>query len=118
MKEYVEFTTEDGETFVAEVESVRESPKTSGRTSASRSEAGRTVDAARKASKTFEEALSALRPATDALKEHVRALQPDEVTVEFGIKLNATSGVVLASAGTEANFKVTLTWTTETPDAN
>jgi hypothetical protein len=36
--------------------------------------------------------------------------QPDEMVVEFGIKLGAKAGVVIASADTEANFTVSLTW--------
>ena len=35
---------------------------------------------------------------------------PEQVCVEFGIKLNAASGVVLASLAIEANFKITATW--------
>jgi hypothetical protein len=35
---------------------------------------------------------------------------PDKVEVEFGVKLNADAGVILASAGAEANYTVTLTW--------
>ncbi|MGH2593215.1 MAG: CU044_2847 family protein [Anaerolineae bacterium] len=36
---------------------------------------------------------------------------PDEVGVEFGIKLNAEAGAFVALAGAEANYKVTLKWT-------
>ncbi|MEU4219717.1 CU044_2847 family protein [Actinoplanes sp. NPDC026623] len=35
---------------------------------------------------------------------------PDEIEVEFGIKLTAQAGAVLAKASTEAHFKVKLTW--------
>jgi hypothetical protein len=31
--------------------------------------------------------------------------------VEFGVKLNAETGAVIAKAATEANFKINLKWT-------
>jgi Trypsin-co-occurring domain 1 len=37
-------------------------------------------------------------------------MAPDEFTVEFGVKLSAKAAVVIASATTDANFKVTLKW--------
>jgi hypothetical protein len=36
---------------------------------------------------------------------------PDSVEVEFGIKLSAAAGVVIAQTGAEAHLKVKLTWT-------
>jgi hypothetical protein len=38
------------------------------------------------------------------------AQRPDEVSVEFGLKLDAAAGALLARAGTEAHVTVTLTW--------
>ncbi len=38
------------------------------------------------------------------------AHKPDEIEMEFGFSLNAVAGVVIASASTEANYKVTLRW--------
>lgn len=35
---------------------------------------------------------------------------PDEVTVEFGIKLDAAAGAVIAKAGAGASLTVSLTW--------
>lgn len=47
-----------------------------------------------------------------ALLEEVRSLaeSPDEVGVEFGIKLSGTAGAIIASTAIEAHFKVTLNW--------
>jgi hypothetical protein len=44
---------------------------------------------------------------------HVRdlATPPDKVQLEFGVKLTAEAGVVIAKAATEANFKLSLEWT-------
>ncbi|EIJ35437.1 CU044_2847 family protein [Thiothrix nivea] len=35
---------------------------------------------------------------------------PDEVNLEFGIKLDGKVGALIASSGIEANFKVLLKW--------
>ena len=35
------------------------------------------------------------------------------MTVEFGLKLSAESGIVVAAAGIQANYTVTLEWTKE-----
>ena len=35
---------------------------------------------------------------------------PDEVTVEFSIKLSADSNVIIARAAGEANFKISMSW--------
>lgn len=61
---------------------------------------------------SFEEALDRVRPAAVAVLEKVRglAVAPDEAQIVFGIKLTASAGAVLASAGVEANYTVTLTW--------
>jgi hypothetical protein len=65
-----------------------------------------------KANQTFEAALDRIKPAASAIIERLRDLAspPDTVGVEFGIKMSAEAGAVLASAGVEANYKVTLTW--------
>ena len=36
---------------------------------------------------------------------------PDELAIEFGVKLNAETGAVIAKAATEANFTINLKWT-------
>ena len=35
---------------------------------------------------------------------------PDELQVEFGIKLDAVAGALIAKAGASASLNVTLTW--------
>ena len=65
-----------------------------------------------KAGQTFEEALDKIKPAADVLVAKLRGLSdpPDEMAVQFGLKLSAEAGAVVASAGVEANYTVTLTW--------
>jgi Trypsin-co-occurring domain 1 len=64
------------------------------------------------AAQTFEQAISRVQPAAQALLAQLRALAdaPDEVGVEFGLELSAEAGAFIAAASTSANFKVSLTW--------
>lgn len=65
-----------------------------------------------KAKISFDQALDKLKPAASAIISKLRELaeSPDEISVEFGIKLNAAAGAVIASAGVEANYTVRLLW--------
>jgi hypothetical protein len=64
----------------------------------------------RKAQQSFLESLAGLEPIARTIRERIEGLAADQASVEFGVKLNAKTGVVLASAETEGHFKVTLTW--------
>ena len=109
MKHFVEFKLEDGETSTIVVE-VNE-PETGGTTRASRHPS----EIIEEAKETFEQALSKIRPATEKVITtlHGLAHKPDEIEMEFGFSLNAQVGVVIASASTDANYKVTLRWKNE-----
>jgi deoxyhypusine synthase len=67
-------------------------------------------DQIRAAGESFEQSLQVLRPVAKAIMETLRELSPQEVSAEFGFKMNVEKGVIIAKAGAEANFKVTLTW--------
>jgi hypothetical protein len=73
---------------------------------------GRGAALARGATETLQQALAQVRPALDAVVGTTRALAtpPESVTVEFGIKLTAEAGVVVARGTAEANFTVTVSW--------
>ena len=64
------------------------------------------------ASESFQSALQRLAPVAEAVVKRFQNLgaRPTEVSVEFGIKLSAEAGVVIAHTGAEANFKVTVQW--------
>src|ERR1700690_2901866 len=64
------------------------------------------------ATATFESALQTVRCAAEGILHQLRSLAqpPDEVAVEFGVKMNAQAGAIIAKASTEANFKINLTW--------
>ena len=81
---------------------------------------GGVVKAARRgeievASQNFEAALEKVRPAASAVISKLRDMSdsPDEIGMEFGLGLSAKAGAFIASAGTTANFKVTLKWKRE-----
>ncbi len=110
MKHLIEFPLEDGDTVIVEVDvpdgggglAPAGGPPT-------RRLSQRVVEAA---GRTFEEALGSVRPAASALLRRLKELRdpPDEITVEFGLILDAEAGAVIASGSVEANFRVTLTW--------
>src|SRR5947209_5831579 len=104
MKRFIKFKMEDGDTIIIEVEE----PETGGTTRASR----RPGEIAEEAKETFEHALSKIRPATEKVIHTLRGLaqKPDEIEMEFGFSMSAAAGVVIASASTGANYKVTLRW--------
>ena len=64
------------------------------------------------ANKSFNAALEQLQPMAQALVSKLRGLpeRPDEIGVEFGLKMSVLAGLVVAHTSGEANFKVTLHW--------
>ena len=64
------------------------------------------------ASQTFEAALARVEPAATAIVDRLRDLAdaPDEIRVEFGIRLSAELGAFVAKASGDANFRVSLRW--------
>lgn len=103
MKRLIEFALDDNTSLLVEVDE---------------SELGGLVEASSpgeviaKARVSFEEALDKVKPAANVIIKKLRSLhdQPDEIEVEFGLKLSAEAGAVLAAAGAEANYAVTLKW--------
>ena len=104
MKRVIEFPLEDGTTILVEVEEERPS--------GTLDMASRADNLSRKASITFEKAMATVKPAAAAIIGKVRELgdPPDEIQVEFGLKLSAELGAYIAATGVEANYKVALTW--------
>jgi len=53
-----------------------------------------------------------IKPAAEAVLNAFREMNtPDEIALEFGLKFTAKAGAVfVASAGSEATFKVALKW--------
>ena len=104
MKRLIEFPLQDGGTMLIEVDE----PESPGGVT----RAARPSDVPEKAKETFEDALDKIKPAAQSIITKLRDLSdaPDEIAVEFGIKLNAAAGAFIASAGVEANYTVSLKW--------
>ncbi|MEU9335778.1 CU044_2847 family protein [Streptomyces sp. NPDC048290] len=98
----VEFTTEDGARIVVEGD-----PDDPGARLVSRG------DGPAQAARTFESALGGVRAAAASALRVFRdgSLQPDAVELEFGVKLSAEAGAVIAKGAAEGHLVVRLTWT-------
>jgi hypothetical protein len=102
MKHLVQFELADGSPVYAEVD---EPESTQRRVSLG-------SDGIEKAQERFVEAIRKVQPAAAAALQTFRELDmPNEITLEFAIKLNGTLGAVFATVNSEANFKVSLKWT-------
>ena len=105
MSQFAQFPLKNGGVLVVEVDA---SPSSAGRVMRG------TVseDALAQAGDTFESALEKVRGAAEAILHQLCSLAqpPDEVAVEFGVKMSAESGAIIAKALGEANFKINLTW--------
>jgi hypothetical protein len=75
--------------------------------------AGRARDVAAMAAETFESAIDRLKSAADAVvsKMDTLAKRPNEVTVQFAVKLGTEIGVVIANTSAEANLTLQVKWT-------
>lgn len=101
MVELMRMTTEDERVIVVEVDD-----KEPGFELANRD--GAVIQAKRK----FEDALQDVRGAAESALRVFTAgtLNPDGVKVEFGVRLNAEAGAVIAKTSIEGHLMVTLSW--------
>lgn len=103
MSSLLEFKTATGESLLVEVDEPSGGAVTRG---------GRAADVVVEAGASLEQVLGRLGPAMRGIMTQIReaAERPDEVEVEFGVKLSADSNVIIARAGGEANFRIALKW--------
>jgi len=106
-KRLVEFPLEGGGSIIVEVIEEVPGPRPAGR-----------LEKIQKVQQTFEKALDKVRPIASALIDTFRNIgdPPDEIQVEFGLKMHTEAGAIIAATGVEANYKVMLTWRRERPD--
>ncbi|MFJ1937938.1 CU044_2847 family protein [Kitasatospora sp. NPDC088160] len=73
-----------------------------------------------RATRSLGDMLAGVRPVAQNFIEGFRGLAhaPDEISIEFGLSLSAEADVVISSTAAEANFKVSLTWNRQTPEAS
>jgi hypothetical protein len=72
----------------------------------------RTGEIFHEAAGRFEDAFANVREAAQSALAALRggALDPDAVELEFGVKLNAAAGAVIAKTSVEGHLKVKMTW--------
>jgi hypothetical protein len=73
---------------------------------------GRATDAVLSAGENLEQVLERLGPVVKGIVSQLRAAAdwPDEVEVEFGVKLSSDANVIVARMAGEANFRIALKW--------
>jgi hypothetical protein len=103
VSEVVEVPLAEGGSILVEVDDVIDGPAVRGRGTAA---------APAQLARSLEEALAGLGPTTRALVSQVRELadSPNEIEVEFAVKLSADATIVIARTGGEANFRILLRW--------
>ena len=65
-----------------------------------------------RANESFERSLQKIQSMANSTLNNLKAIQPDELKIEFGITFSADAGVFI-TLGTEFNIKVELTWKKE-----
>ena len=103
MSQLVRMDLEDGGTVLVEAAEVQTGPVTRG---------GRAEELVKDAGSTLEGALDQLGPIVKGVVTRLReaADWPDEVTVEFSIRLSADANVIIARTAGEANFRISMSW--------
>jgi hypothetical protein len=104
VSELVEYELADGTRVLVEVE------ESGGGAVTRRGRRG--LDEIVKADGTLEQALRRIGPMAAAAFDQLRSLanSPDEIDIEFGVKLHADFGAIIAKTGGEANFQISLRW--------
>jgi Trypsin-co-occurring domain 1 len=107
----VEFPLEDGGSVLVEVQ--EESPER-----VTRGWGEERVTA--RAQATFEDSIGKITPAARSMVERLRDFPdpPDEIEVEFGIRLSGEAGAYIATVAAEANFRVSVSWKGPGPGAS
>ena len=107
MKRLVEFPLQEGGSVVVQIDE----PDLGGTVRAARG------DSLEQAKDTLEDALSKVLPAARSVVERLQVMRPNEIEVTFGISLSFKAGAFI-TAGTDANFGVTVHWTGNTDQAH
>jgi hypothetical protein len=106
MKHIVQFELADGSPVYVEVDE---------QDSTVQRRVSRGSDGIERAQERFVDAIRKVKPAAEAVLQTFREFDtPNEVNLEFGIKLNGSLGAIIATVNSEASFKVSLKWARKT----
>jgi hypothetical protein len=77
------------------------------------------ADLAEQSRKALDAAMNTIHAMAERVNATIDAIsdRPNKVEVEFGLKLDAQAGALVASASTEAGFNVKLTWERKEPSS-
>jgi len=105
MSKTLELSLEDGGSVAVEIAGTIED-------SAPRQRFGPDDEVADKVAQSFDSALASLSAIAGSLHTALREVvnAPDTVTVEFGIHVTASAGVVIASGSGGANLNISMEW--------
>ena len=103
MAQLVELDLEEGGSVLVEVDAPVRGPVTRG---------GRGAEVVTKAGASLEQVMGRVGPAIKGIVSELRAAAdwPDQVEVEFAVKLSTDANVIIARTGGEANFRIALRW--------
>ncbi len=104
MNQYIEYVLDDGSTILIEAGNHKRSNEMY--------RSAREKNIVTKATKSFSDTMETIKPVAETIISKFKdvAQSPDEVSVEFGLKLQGETGAIIATAGVEANFKIALLW--------
>lgn len=69
------------------------------------------TDGVIEATEDFEATISHIPPVAQAVMDALKEINnPEEISLELGLKFNAKAGVVFAGVGSEVAFKVAVKW--------
>lgn len=65
-----------------------------------------------RAVRSLREMLGVIRPVAESFLDSLAGMadNPDEIGLQFGLSLSADANLIVATAATQANFQVSLTW--------
>jgi hypothetical protein len=103
VKRLISYPLESGGNVLIEVEEAAREPVTRGL---------HPSDVIETVGNSFEAAIEAIKPAAVAVASKLRNFvdAPEDVEVEFGLKFAGQAGAFIASASTEAQFRVKMVW--------
>ncbi|MDD7942911.1 CU044_2847 family protein [Actinomycetospora lutea] len=108
MTRYLEFPIDQNDSVLVEV-----TPATPG----SVTRGGRYEDEVTRSGVRLEALLGQIGPAVNGVVTQLRSSvsSPRTIEIEFSVKIRADAKIVIASAGSEANFRVLVRWEPERP---
>lgn len=103
MGELLEFRSDGGDVVLVEVDQAARGEVTRG---------GRPGAAVIEAGKSLDQVVGQLGPVIKGIVSELRSTAgwPDEVEVEFAVKMSADSNLIIARAAGEANFRIKVRW--------